>query len=328
MKKAVLAIFVSMVLIFGVFSANDRGAAYAAKKQFLYAVGGAGATSWVYGMFSVWAETVNPKLKTEGITYIVQVTAGSRVHTDLYKEGVIQAGCSSSSRDNDMWKGLGDHKGKPYKGALLMFPINGTFMHLVTLEDSGFVKFKDLEGKKVALGPQGFKSQEVIRSYFSLAGVNSDFVYGDLSECFQMLKEKRVAAVGYTTGAPFSQVLELAATYKTRLIGLTEEEVQKIAADSTGSPKFLTPKQYTFLKEPVRVIAGYQTMDVAADLPEEHVYKTVKATWENWGEIQKAVAACKVIGLDDIPKQFKPYHPGAIRYYEEVGVKIPDKLRP
>jgi len=330
MKKIVLAGLIISILVMGGFSTQGGNCVQAADKKVMYAVGGAGATSWVYGMFSVWAETLNPILKKDGVSLVVQVTAGSRVHPQLYKEKAIEFGCSSTSLDYDQWNGEGDFKGKPFRDALLMFPINGTFAHVVTLEGSGITKLQDLNGKKIALGPQGFRSQQSMRKYFGLSGIKADYIYGDLSECFQMLEEKRVAAVGYTTGAPFAQVMELAATHKVRLIGWSKEEAQKVinSPGNTGTAKKLTSKHYDFLKEPVTVIAGYQTMDVRSDVPADHVYKITKATWENWGKIQNAVAACKVIGLEDVPGQFKPYHLGAIKYYDEAGIKIPKNLRP
>lgn len=81
--------------------------------------------------------------------------------------------------------------------------------------------------------------------------------------------------------------------------------------------------------EPLQMFAGTQIVASSTNIDDETVYRTTKAFWE-------AVKA----GLDNYPwmqgVQLEtafdylniPLHPGAVRYYEEIGLEIPEDLRP
>ena len=66
-----------------------------------------------------------------------------------------------------------------------------------------------------------------------------------------------------------------------------------------------------------------------ADLPEDLVYQLVKAVFENQPRLVKMTsAASETIPQNAVKNTFLPFHPGAVRYYREVGIKIPDALVP
>jgi len=295
------------------------------RNKSLYMVGGSTTTTWVYGMLSVWAETITPKLG--GISFLIQETAGSRIHDELMANGEIDFGSSSSNIDYDAWRGEGQYKGKPYRDSLTVFPIIASAYQVVTMDKFPYRKLQDLRGKKIALGSAGSPSQKAVKNVFNKVGLGEGEytpVFAEVSECFQMLQEGRVAAVAYATGAPFSHVIELGATHKPRLIGFTSEEIEKACQGTTARPFQITSKQYDFIKggEIVETVAGFQTVLAHVDVPEDVVYKITKATWENWDSISNVVIACKGITLDSVPKQFKPYHPGAVKYYKEIGIDL------
>ena len=66
-----------------------------------------------------------------------------------------------------------------------------------------------------------------------------------------------------------------------------------------------------------------------SDVPEDHVYLITKTVYENLPFLQAIHPATKAMAIENalagIPL---PLHPGAIRYYEEVGIEIPDRLKP
>ena len=65
------------------------------------------------------------------------------------------------------------------------------------------------------------------------------------------------------------------------------------------------------------------------DLPDELVYQLIKAVFENQPRLLKAHLAAKETIPQNVDKNtFMPFHPGAVRYYREIGVKIPDALVP
>ena len=66
---------------------------------------------------------------------------------------------------------------------------------------------------------------------------------------------------------------------------------------------------------------------VREDIPEEHVYLITKMIWENLGTMQDIHAATKDMRLDIALRGLAaPLHPGALRYYRERGLEIPEHL--
>ena len=65
------------------------------------------------------------------------------------------------------------------------------------------------------------------------------------------------------------------------------------------------------------------------DLPDDLVYQLVKAVFENQPRLLKTTsAASETIPQNAVKDTFLPFHPGAVHYYREIGIKIPDELAP
>jgi hypothetical protein len=65
------------------------------------------------------------------------------------------------------------------------------------------------------------------------------------------------------------------------------------------------------------------------DLPDDLVYQLVKAVFENQPRLLKTTSAAReTIPQNAVKDTFLPFHPGAVRYYREIGIKIPDELTP
>ena len=66
-----------------------------------------------------------------------------------------------------------------------------------------------------------------------------------------------------------------------------------------------------------------------ADLPNDLVYQLVKAVFENQPRLVKANPAARETLPQNADKNtFLPFHPGAVRYYREIGISIPESLVP
>ena len=65
------------------------------------------------------------------------------------------------------------------------------------------------------------------------------------------------------------------------------------------------------------------------DLPDELVYQLVKAIYVNHDRLLKAYPTAAETLPQNVDKNtFLPFHPGAVRYYREIGINIPDALAP
>ena len=71
---------------------------------------------------------------------------------------------------------------------------------------------------------------------------------------------------------------------------------------------------------------GLQNIIVRPGLSDELAYKLTKVAWEHWDEVVKATSAAKWVNAKDIVHMIAPVHPGAAKYYKEIGIQIPDRL--
>jgi hypothetical protein len=131
-----------------------------------------------------------------------------------------------------------------------------------------------------------------------------------------------------STNVPSSSVSQFALTKKIRLIDidvtklkinpLIGRTINVIAPDAYGDNQVNT--------SPTRTHGALVNFSARMDLDEEVVYQVTKAIWEHVDELHEAAAWMKdVISLDKalelIPMRL---HPGAERYYREIGMVIPE----
>ena len=84
---------------------------------------------------------------------------------------------------------------------------------------------------------------------------------------------------------------------------------------------------YRFLDKDYDTFGVFNFAIGRADLPDDLVYQLVKAVFENQPTLLKAHStAAETVPQNVLKDTFLPLHPGALRYYREVGIKIPDVL--
>jgi TRAP transporter TAXI family solute receptor len=78
--------------------------------------------------------------------------------------------------------------------------------------------------------------------------------------------------------------------------------------------------KYRGVNKPVQTVAVKAALIVSDDLREDLVYNITKGLFEFQGDIAAAHPMGEYLDVDDAIKGITvPFHPGAIRYYREVG---------
>jgi uncharacterized protein len=215
------------------------------------------------------------------------------------------------------------------------FPIGA--YHMVVYADSGIKTLKDIKGKRVFLGPPTGAARTVAKGIVEgvtgyKAGVDfkeAKFGFGPARQAFQ---DKQIDVLIDPTNPPSSAISQVTLTNKIRLLGLTDADWERpgvkkimrlpgrsrgtIASDAYGPNQVNT--------EPVQVAVAWVGLGVRVGVPEDVVYKMTKAFWENIDEARRAAPWMKSISLKNaFVKLNMKLHPGAYRYYKEIGLEIP-----
>jgi TRAP transporter TAXI family solute receptor len=212
--------------------------------------------------------------------------------------------------------------------ALWAFP--GVVMHWVVRQDSGIKTIRDLEGKRFIPGGIGTATERLTKLVFKVYGLEGkvDLPAVDLKEGVDAVANRR--AVGFTTGSPFPtpMVMELVATTPIRLLEIGEAEYKKLTeVDPTYSPTVIPADTYKGVSGAIKTVASPVLMYTTDDMSDDLAYKLTKAFWENRKIIADAHATGNGLDIAGIRYGVAKVHPGAQRYYKEVGVEIPASIR-
>jgi TRAP transporter TAXI family solute receptor len=180
----------------------------------------------------------------------------------------------------------------------------------------------------------GTTSGRVVELFFKALGVKPDYKLMGIGASVDAMKSGVVKA-WYKAGYKDAAILDLEANMDIRILPVTKEMIEKFNKVYPGQGLSITIPAGLFkcVKKPQLSLAYVVTDFVRKDLPEDVVYKIVKAVYKNRKEIVSSIATLREGHFDDMfgmaVKYLKvPLHPGAVKFYRELGYKIPDRLIP
>jgi TRAP transporter TAXI family solute receptor len=298
--------------------------ATAAPEKVRLSFGASSTGTWIY-MFSATVADLW-KRNIPGLDITVLATAGSTANYIPLDKGEIDIASAATSGDYYAMNGLYFTKTK-LSNFCSFLPATKNFCHLFTYAESPIKAWKDLEGKKVHIGARAsgtsISSEEICKAL----GIKATFVYSTPADAVDMVKDNRVDAMSYAVGAPWSSIMDIATNRKLKFISMTPQEQKLVnAATPYQNPDTIPAKTYAFQTADNQTVSGLQSLNVRPGLSDDLVYLLTKTAWQHWDEIVKSMAAAKWVKAQDMANMIVPIHPGAARYYKEIGVQIPDRL--
>jgi TRAP transporter TAXI family solute receptor len=194
--------------------------------------------------------------------------------------------------------------------------------------------FVALKGEATALGAKNsgtIGSNEVLLAGLGV-DINADYqlVYGGYGPSAEALQNGQIKGMSAPAGVPVGAVSQLmaAAEGQVKLLNFTEEEIKK----ADGGRELWVPYEipagtYPGQSEAVNTVAQPNFLAVRGDVSEENVYQITKAIYENLAFLQAIHPATRDMAIEKaIAGLPLPLHPGAVKYYQEVGLEIPERL--
>lgn len=212
-------------------------------------------------------------------------------------------------------------------------------VHVVTWADSGIEELADLAGKRVYLGPPSGGAQVNSANYIRhLTGFEPDADYEPVlmpwGSGLQAMLDGKIDVYFRPAALGSAAVEQLGQKGEFRLLDVR-------SGDPDGLAEFVKP-YYRYQVEipagtyasqidndaPVMTTGGTFNLAVSLEMSDDLVYGMTKAIWENLDEMQQSAVTLR--GLDPENPFLGanvPLHPGALRYYEEQGIEVPEALR-
>ena len=204
-------------------------------------------------------------------------------------------------------------------------------MHVVTVEGTGIVKMSDLKGKRVSTGSPGSATEVMAFRVIEAAGLDKDKDMKrerlGVAESVNAIKDKKIDAFFWVGGVPTAAVTDLAATPGTK-IKLIDHADGVEAMNKKYGPLYagtdIPAKAYPGQDAPNQVASVWNLLVANASLPDSVAYNIVKTIFDKKDEM---ISVHKESQNFDYKYQSNaasplPFHPGAIKYFAEKGIKL------
>jgi len=227
---------------------------------------------------------------------------------------------------------------EPYKekatGLRAISSFNFSMVQIVALEDTGIKSIRQIIDEKmpvnISVGDRGSATELIMRRCLEEYGITYDDIeswggsvhFKQMSEATQMMSAGRLDVIFDSGPAPLATFQELAASRDLKVLPIDEEVVETLCKKYGYSKFYITNENYDFVTTDKPTFGNLTIITVREAIPEEIVYKVTKAIGDNLDYFYAASEALKVVTQERMPQVIPecPLHPGAKRYYQEIGV--------
>ncbi len=300
-----------------------------AQDQLSIATGGTGGV--YYPMGGGLAEVINNHV--EGYSATAEVTGASVENMGLIATGDADLAIGLADTVQQAHSGTGRFEGQQLPMIRGLASLYANMVHIVALEGSGIATLDDLRGKRVSIGAPGSGTEVNTAAILEANGITYDDIDEqrlNFNETADALANGDIDAGFWSVGAPTSSILNLATTQNIVIIPLSEEELAAAAAaDATFTVTTLPGGTYTGVDEDTVVLGIPNVLTVSSEMSDDLAHAITSAMFENIAEMQAVHPAANQTTVEfTLNATPVPLHPGAIRYFEEIGAEVPDRLRP
>lgn len=325
-KSLVISVFVSSLVI-GVMIGSA-----CAERKFIRFGGSNPGGSWftIVGGLSAY---LSGQLDDLNVTAIA--TGGSVDNNRQARKKRLDTWLTHSLTAYDNWNGVGLFEGQgEFKDIRLLCGVYENHHHFVVLDDSSVKSMSDFKGKKVVLGSAGSGGAVNSQNIFTALGLWDQFtpVHLGWSEGGRALTDGQVDGIGMSS-APAPAMVTAEAQKAIRLIEMTDEEFKTVLTKYPSYSKGYIPKgTYQAVKKDTPTIAFLVYIASQKEADADSVYEMLKVAFNpenasSLGKIHKHLTTMSS-SFDGMASLGIPLHAGAVKFWKEQGMNIPEELIP
>ena len=282
-----------------------------------------GTTGTYYAVGNALVTTIGDKLSLSKLTAVdsgaskanVQLVTANQAQMSILQSDVLNYAHNGSGGET-MFDGAAD------KNSLWVAGVYNETVQLVTAPS--ITSIEDLKGKTVCVGDVGsgtaLNAAQVLEAY----GMTFDDIkvmYDSFSGGAEALKNGQCEAAFTVSGAPTPALTDLATAYNFNMPSLSDEAVSYL---TTNYPFLvqdnLPANTYTCVADETVCVAVKAVFTASKDLSEDVVYEITKAMFDSQSELAGAQAKFGFLSPEGAVAGSFDLHPGAEKYYKEIGV--------
>ncbi|HJV50042.1 MAG TPA: TAXI family TRAP transporter solute-binding subunit [Noviherbaspirillum sp.] len=283
-----------------------------------------GGTSGVYYPLGVALSQVYGKAIPD-VKVSVQATKASAENLNLLQAGRGEIAFTLADSLSDAWKGDEEAGFKaPLKKLRGVAGIYPNYIQIVASADSGIRTLADLKGKRLSVGAPKSGTELNARALLKAAGISykdlGKVEYLPFGESVELMKNRQLDATLQSAGLGVSSLRDLATSIQIVVVPVPAEVVAKVG-DAAYQSGVIPAKTYEGQAADVPTAYVQNFLVTHEGVPADTVYRMTKAVFDNTDQLMAAHAAAKAIKKENANKGMPvPLHPGAEKYYREIGL--------
>ena len=286
-----------------------------------------GGTYYVWG--GGWAKLLTDKL---GLSAAVEAGGGPTANVQKVHKKLAEFGMATMGPAFEGFNGIGWAKGKPYNNIRAMFPMYESYIHFWAMPKCKINSVRDFNGKNINFAMSGSTPYLYCHRLQDFANLKPNkIITGQYPDISNQMRDGLVCNSVTASSFPHPTCLEMVTTEGANVFGIPKEIADPFAK-KYGITTGIIPKGVYAGKEPKQdeyTVTIWNAMLVSKDQPDDFVYAVVKTTMENTEILKKTHPSAKFVTPENAAKITAiPLHPGAIKYYEEKGIKFPPEAYP
>ncbi|MEW6421564.1 MAG: TAXI family TRAP transporter solute-binding subunit [Deinococcota bacterium] len=290
---------------------------------------GSGSTTGVYFPVATgMAKMINDA--GAGVRANARSTGGSVFNVNALASGELDAAIAQNDIVYYAYRGTGlpTFQGKANSKLRTMAVLYPEVLHVVARKDAGINSIADLKGKRVVIGDLGSGTEQTAKQVLEAYGLNE----GDLGQALRvspaqgisLMQDKRADALFYTVGVGASAISQIAQTVDVKLVPVSGNQAASLIKKYPFYVRYNIPaKSYKGIGATVPSVAVQATLVTTTNVPEEAIYKAMKAIFSNEAELRTLHPSLAGFSYDKAIKGLPaPLHPGAVKFFKEKGLNV------
>lgn len=312
-------------LLLGVFLVTTLGACGKGEEKIPVDIPTAGTTGALYPLGASIAYLWNKEV--DEVKASSQSSNGGIENLNLVYEGEANVSLGVTSIVYQSYKGMGKFQGRRNPKLRIMAGLYYNPNQVVVTESSGIKTLGDLKGHSFAPGSPGSTTEDETKIHFDALGMKypEDIkpVYIGPSEASELIRNRSLDGLWVMAGIPTASVSELITTANCHLVPISKEEVELLKEKYPWYASYTIPAgTYKNQEEDLETSAIKMVLYTTEDMDEEIIYKLTKTFWEHLEELKASNKSLGNVTVEEAVTDISnlPLHPGAEKYYREVGV--------
>ena len=282
-----------------------------------YPIGGAAGAMLANGM--------------EGVdSGVAETTGGSVENLQLLHDGRTEIILAQGDAVFNAWEGI-----EPFDGQQNVRTIGMAYINLgqwVTTEDTGITSFEDLPGNRFSTGDAGSGTEVFTTNVLAALGIDDseiDIQRLSFDDQTAAIRNNQLEAGSWIVAPGASSIADLASSDDIVIIPFSDEEVEAVvAAHPYYTGAILEGGTYQGVDEDVQTLGTWNSWLMSPDASDDFAYAVTKLLHENTDIVAQGHPSGGDLDAANINEALTLLHPGAIRYFEEIGIEIDEALIP